>query len=250
MSLSELIAGVEAHERTITVVNPSPGTVESLRERFAARNVTVVPTTAAAGPTDYAVLGDGEQFLGAVAVESVVEPDDDDRPYGPILDRLDETMFTAYDRDRMLSASREIEDRAWRVGSGELHACFQRLGNVERQRETYERLAGAEGLSVHAYAVPPADRDPRAVAASFDGVRLHLEDCAELRRSWVVAFDGGGVPENECALVAEERDGGFYGFWTYDPTTVDYAIEHLRRTYLANGDGDGDGDRSARSAGP
>lgn len=248
MSLSELIAGVEAYERTITVVNPSPGTVESLRERFAARNVTVVSTTAAAGPTDYAVLGDGERFLGAVAVESVVESGDDGRPYGPILDRLDETMFTAYDRDRILSASREIEDRAWRVGSGELHACFQRVENVESQREPYERLAGADGLSVHAYAVPPDDRDPHAVAASFDGVRLHLEDCTELRRSWVVAFDGGGVHESECALVAEERDGEFYGFWTYDPTTVDYAIDHLRRTYLA--DGDGDGDRSARSAGP
>jgi hypothetical protein len=145
MSLTELIAGVEAHEKTLTVVNPGEGVTDSLREHFGDRNLVVEEASVASGPDEYMVLGDGEEFVSAAAVDELLDPDSTEpgfsnRGYRSILDALDETMFTSYDRGRMLAASREIEDRAWRVGEGELHAGFQVGANLASQREVYERL--------------------------------------------------------------------------------------------------------------
>jgi DICT domain-containing protein len=239
MSLRELIAGVEAHEKTLTVFNADDGVVEALRERFADRNLSVEGATAADGPRSYAVLSDDDEFVTAVSVADVLadEPARSvgfaDATYRPVLDHLDETMFTSYDVDQMVSASREIEDRAWRAGRGSLHAGFQTLSTLASQRDTYDRLGAHDGLEVHAYAYP--DR-------TYDGefpFAVHLDRSEELERTWFVAYDGGGVAENKCALVAEERDPRrFYGFWTYDEDTVDYVVDHLERTYaLAETDG-------------
>ena len=41
MSLTELIAGVEDHEKTLTVFNAGEETIETLREQFHDRNVSV-----------------------------------------------------------------------------------------------------------------------------------------------------------------------------------------------------------------
>ncbi|MFB6167762.1 MAG: DICT sensory domain-containing protein [Haloferacaceae archaeon] len=233
MTLRELIEGVEAHEKTLTVFDPDPGVVEALEAHFGDRNLVVECASAERGPRNYAVLGQDGEFMTAVGVDDLLDPGAQtesgmiDAPYRPILDHLDETMFTSYDRERMLAASREIEDRAWRSESGALHAGFQYPSNVEPQREAYERLGNRGDLSVHVYAAPGDPLDP------LDGVTLHIEDCAEIRRSWFVVFDGGGLRENMCALVAEKRGGkeGFYGFWTYDPSTVDYVLNHLEATY-------------------
>ena len=229
MSLRELIEGVEAHEKTLTVFDPASGAVEALRAHFEDRNLAVEVATSDAGPDGYAVLGAGDEFVSAVAVADLLDPTGTGDPYRPILDHLDETMFTSYDRDRMLGASREIEDRAWRVGDGTLHAGFQSPSNVEPQRDAYERMGTEEGLDVHVYVAPGEPIDP------LSEVTLHVEDCAEIRRSWFVVYDGGGLDEYACALVAEEREGreGFYGFWTYDPVTVEYALGHLEATYAA-----------------
>lgn len=61
---------------------------------------------------------------------------------------------------------------------------------------------------------------------------IPVERSEEIERSWFVAYDGGGIGVNKCALLAEERDSGsFYGFWTYDPSTVDWIIEYLDSAY-------------------
>ena len=225
MSLSALIDGVEAHEKTLTVVNPSTGTVEAVCEHFSDRNIVVEADEMASGPDDYMVLSGDDGFLAAARVDTLIER--------RVLDPLDETMFTTYDNRRMLAASREIEDRAWRVGGGTLHAGFQVADNLDAQRETYERLGGLDDLSVHTYVHesggPP---DP------FENVRVHVESADEIQRSWFVVFDGAGVDENRCALVAESRENGFYGFWTYDPDTVTYALNHLESTYRRPEDDD------------
>jgi len=239
MSLMELIAGVEAHEKTLTVFNADDAVVEALRERFADRNLSVVGATAGDGPRAYAVLSHDDEFVTAVSVADVLVEGAprsvgfDDATYRPILDSLDETMFTSYDVRQMVSASREIEDRAWRAGRGSLHAGFQTVTTLASQHDAYERLGGRDDLDVHAYAYP--DRTP-AEGLPFT---LHLERTEELERTWFVAYDGGGVDESKCALVAEERDPRrFYGFWTYDADTVDYVVDHLTRTYaLAETDG-------------
>ncbi|WP_254543618.1 DICT sensory domain-containing protein [Halomarina pelagica] len=232
MSLTELIAGVEAHEKTLTVFNADAGVTEALREHFADRNVVVERGEAAGGPREYVVLSKDEQFLTAASVEDVVnprratDPHFDRKARKPILDHLDETMFTSYDTGQMIAASREIEDRAWRVGSGELHAGFQRLSVLETQLDVYEQLGGRANLDVHTYAVPDAP------VPSHESFTVHVERSREVADSWFVVYDGAGVEANKCALLAEEREPRrFYGFWTYDPDTVDWIVDHLRTAY-------------------
>lgn len=245
MSLSELITGVEAHETTMTVYNAREA-VGDLRERFADRNVAVEAGDAEPGPDRFVALSVDGEFVAAAGLDTLLaepeprRPGFGDDPYRPILDHLDETMFTSYDRSKMLAASREIEDRAWRVGKGQLHAGFQRLSTLRTQQEVYDTLATRDALTVHTYAVPDVDApaDPEFL--------VHAEDAAEIERSWFVAFDGAGFDDNKCALVAEERSPGeFYGFWTYDPDTVDYVITHLSSTYVGL---DADGGTTERSS--
>ncbi|ADJ15006.1 DICT sensory domain-containing protein [Halalkalicoccus jeotgali] len=237
MSLTELISGVESHERTLTVYNAADA-VEDLRDRFADRNLVVEAVETETGPERFLVLSHDGEFLTAVGVDELLsDPEPTSAgfggdPYQPILDHIDETLFTSYDRGEMLAASREIEDRAWRVGAGELHAGFQRISTLESQLDTYSALGSLEALSVHTYA--SADTE---VPAQTDFL-IHADDAEEITASWFVAFDGAGLDHAKCALLAEERSPGeFYGFWSYDPDTVEYVIEHLRSTYVHADDG-------------
>jgi len=127
----------------------------------------------------------------------------------------------------MVAASREIEDLAWRLGQGTLHAGFQHLSILADQMDVYERLASQDDLDVHAYAYPDAE-----VPQHDTDLTIHVERTEEIADSWFVVYDGGGVGVNKCALLAEEREPReFYGFWTYDPDTVDWIIEYLEEAY-------------------
>ncbi|MES3161181.1 MAG: DICT sensory domain-containing protein [Halorubrum sp.] len=260
MSLIELIAGVEAREATLTVFDRDPEAASTLAEHFADRNVHVVAGSANEGPDGYAVLSRDGEFVTAVAVAELLpgygdedaEADDADRNDTaasghaadptprrvgkPVLDHLDETMFTSYSRRDMVAASREIEDRAWRVGRGELHAGFQTLDVLTGETTTYDRLGEKTALDVHAYAT--AEGEPPDAGR----YTVHVARSAEIRETWFVAYDGGGVDEAKCALLAEERaPGEFYGFWSYDPETVDTIVDYLTDRYWsseATDDGD------------
>jgi len=246
MSLIELIAGVEAHEATLTVFNTDPAVAEELREYFADRNVRIVDEQTASGPEEFAVLardgefvtgvtvgellpgadGDGETASPEASDGSEAERRDGRRVGSPVLDHLDETMFTSYSREDMVAASREIEDRAWRVGDGELHAGFQTLDVLTGEADTYDLLGEKDRLEVHAYAAAEGD------APEVEHYTVHVGETAEIRETWFVAYDGGGYDEAKCALLAEERaPGEFYGFWSYDPETVDYIIDYLTERY-------------------
>ncbi|ELZ59792.1 MULTISPECIES: DICT sensory domain-containing protein [Halorubrum] len=244
MSLIELIAGVEAHEATLTVFNADPAVTDELREYFADRNVRIVDDQTASGPEEFAVLARDGEFVTAVTVDDLLPRPDGDGKSGddavgqeadtgttgrvgkPVLDHLDETMFTSYTREDMVAASREIEDRAWRVGDGELHAGFQTLDVLTGEADTYALLGEKERLDVHAYAADEGD------APDVDHYTVHVGETAEIRETWFVAYDGGGYDEAKCALLAEERaPGEFYGFWSYDPETVDYIIDYLTERY-------------------
>jgi len=235
MSLTELIAGVEEHEKTLTVFNADEADVDALRDQFHDRNLTVFDERTPSGkPEAFVVLGEDGEFVTAVALEELLRQDPDakspefeDEDYRPILDNLDETMFTSYDIGQMVAASREIEDRAWRIGEGTLHSGFQYLSIFDEQMDVYGRLADREQLNVQAYAYPDAE-----VPDHDTELTIHVERSDEIERSWFVAYDGAGVDVNKCALLAEERDPrSFYGFWTYDPETVDWIIDHLESTY-------------------
>ncbi|SMO44552.1 DICT sensory domain-containing protein [Halorubrum cibi] len=241
MSLIEIISGVEAREATLTVFDRDPSVAETLAEHFADRNLRVVAERPAEGPTGYAVLSRGGEFVTAVSVDEVLPGSaggDADGPPGeadrapsrrvgePVLDHLDETLFTSYSRSDMVAASREIEDRAWRVGDGELHAGFQTLDVLTGESNTYDRLGGKERLEVHAYAAAEGE------APNTDRYEVHIGRTAEIRETWFVAYDGGGFDGAKCVLLAEEREPDrFYGFWSYDPDTVDRVIDYLTERY-------------------
>ena len=237
MSLTELIAGVEDHEKTLTVFNAEASVVTELRERFADRNVTVRPETTGSGrPGEFLTLSDGDTVYTATDLDSLLETlEHRERHLGSegrrsVLDHLDETMFTSWSIDRMVAASREIEDRAWRVGSGALHAGFQTLSTLRGELDLYERL-GDSDVDVHAYAVPDTEPPERTA------FRLHLDRSEEIARSWFVVFDdergdAAASTSQKCALLAEEREPRrFYGFWTYDDATVDWIVAHLESRY-------------------
>ena len=232
MTLTELIGGVEAHEMTLTVYNADGDVVSELREHFADRNLVVTAGEATNGPEEYVALSKDGEFLTAAGLDEVFEPRHDPETHfdgeqrTAILDHLDETMFTSYDIGQMVAASREIEDRAWRIGAGQVHSGFQNVSIIGTQLDVYERLGSKENLDVHAYGYPDAD------LPDHEEFIIHAERAEEIARSWFVVYDGAGVDSNKCALLAEERgDREFYGFWTYDPSTVDWIIDHLVSTY-------------------
>jgi hypothetical protein len=244
MSLHALIADIEARRMTLTVVNAEESTVEEVRQQYADRNLEITHKRLDGDPRRFAVLSRDGEFVTALSLEEVRAP-----PGGPttVLDHLDETLFTSYSIRQMFLASREIEDRAWRVEAGELHAGFQTLDVLEGQTEAYNQLGEHTDLSVHAYAVPG---DGPAVP-NHDHYTLHVEGAAEISETWFVVYDGGGIAEKKCALLAEERDSrSFYGFWSYDPDTVDYLLEYLRGTYgRLETDGDSENDSAAATGG-
>jgi hypothetical protein len=235
MTLTELISGVKDHEKALTAFNADEERVDALRERFRDRNVSVFAERTPSGkPESFVVLAENGEFVTAAPLDDVLasptteaSPGFDGEAYRPVLDRLDETTFTAYDVDRMVAASREIEDRAWRIGEGSLHSGFQRLSILEGQLDAYGQLANREGLSVYAYAAPDTEMPDHGT-----DLTIRVERSEEIERSWFVVYDGGGNDLDKCALVAEERDPrAFYGFWTYDPDTVDWIVDHLESTY-------------------
>lgn len=232
MSLIELIAGVEAHEKTLTAVNAAPEAVSDLRDHFADRNLSVVERSLDLDAKSFVVLSQDGEFLTAVAIDDLLEGNEETDPefinetYRPILDHLDETVFTSYSIDDMVAASREIEDRAFRIGAGEIHSGFQTLDTLGGEMELYNRIAETSDLAVHAYAAP------EGAIPEETNFTVHVERAPEIRNTWFVVYDGGGVDDNKCALLAEERgERSFYGFWSYDHETVDYMLSHLKSTY-------------------
>lgn len=237
MTLRRLIGSVKDHEKELAVFN----TIEPdrLREELAAyfetRNVRVrTERTASGRPVEVAVLSTDEgllEVLDADLLRGLLDHSPGtlgvaDTAYEPLLRHLKGPTFTARDTDRLRYTAREIEDRARRMGRGQLHAGVQRCSVIGDQRAVYTDLAD-RGLDVHVYAV--ADVPP----PELEGVQVHTAETDEIAATWFVAYDGGGDDTQKTALLAEERGAGrFYGLWTYDPGIVDAAVTHLERTYV------------------
>ena len=235
MSLRGLIADIEARTMTLTAVNTPESIVDDLRDQYEDRHLTVETRSLPEEPEQFAILSREDAFVTAVSLNDIYQPPDAEPTTetgverSPVLDHLDETLFTSYSIEEMFMASREIEDRAWRFGSGELHAGFQTLSVLEGQTDAYNQLGEHTSLSVHTYAAPVSETP---VVPDHDHFTLHIEHDEEIQKTWFVAYDGDGVEENMCALLAEERgDREFYGFWTYDAKTVEYLIGYLKSNY-------------------
>lgn len=232
MTLSSIIDRVTGGGRTLTVYDATdPEAVAAVENHFEVENVTVVEATAPEGPTNFVVLRDGDEFLAAADLDDlrravtfeaglVDASDFEDTTVPDVLKHVDDTTFTAVGKRRMVLASREIEERAWRCSGGELHAGFQQLSLLRDQWNLYERIGG-RGVTVHAYGAD--DWRPPAT----DWLTVHAADDDWIRESWFVAYDA--PDEGDCALVAEELEPDeFEGFWTYDSALVSDVLERLR----------------------
>lgn len=238
MTLRDFVDEVASYSRTLTVYAPEPDA--ALERYFETRNVTVehepIPDDGSGG---FVVVTAGGEFVGSLGLPAVRElllPSAGGWELGPNesirmpMNLLADTTFVSFDARRLLVATREIEDRAYRRGRGTLRAGFQSLARLSTQRGKYETLSAGTSLDVHVYGRPDADPDlPRAT--------IHGDDAEEIASHWFVVFDGGGDDRQACALLAEEvadDPRSFRGFWTYDPETVADLAGYLRETY---GDG-------------
>jgi DICT domain-containing protein len=230
-TLHDLVAAVEGRSKQLTVYAPESKAplANELEEYFASQNVDITfrsdngtePRAELADETGEALVAVEIESLEALVSGSPGPLGVEQRPYAPLLAHLDETTFTSYDRRQMVHASREIEDRAWRERGGHLLAGFQHLSNFAAQAEVYRTLADA-GIDIDVYGVADTEvpEGPFTVHAAGD-------TDLDIAGTWFVVFDGDGNDDQKSALLAEERDDGFYGFWTYDPTLVDAVIATL-----------------------
>lgn len=233
MALGDFIDEVESRRKSITVYSASEP--EWIADQFVTRNVVVdyrpLPPDASVG---FAIVRDDDGFVASVGLpvlETLLEPPfrrpwEERTSYDELFEVLADTLFTAYDRRQLLATAREIEDRAFRVGSGTLRVGFQRPDALSAQERVYELLAAETALDVHVYV--RADWE----VSDVPGVTVHVESAGEIGEFWFLAFDGGDDETNACALLAEERrPGQYYGFWTYDPALVVRLLSYLRAGY-------------------
>lgn len=229
-----LLADAQRGERQFTVYRAGEET--DIEVQFEAYDIDVVHgELPPGGPDPFLVIEEHGEFAGAIALEElevlleppIVRPGDreDVSPgYSVLFDVLDETVFTAMERRQLLAVSREIEDRAYRVGTGTLRVSFQTLSTFESQAPVYRRLAAETDLDIHIYGVD--DWTPPEIA----GITYHEVAADTLGRYWVLAFDGGSDEMQACGLVAQERTEGYDGVWTDDPEMVGEILRELEAT--------------------
>lgn len=161
--------------------------------------------------------------IGIEAVEGLLEPpirppgdrDEISEGYRVLFDVLDKTVISGMSRRELLAVSREIEDRAFRVGEGTMWVSFQTLSTFQSQAEVYRTLAAETALDIHIHGrddwIPPA----------ITGITYHTERGEQFERYWTLAYDGGPDSTQACGLVAKEHSDNYIGFWTDDPALVE-----------------------------
>ena len=224
--LDSLLADARSSDHQFVIHSADPEMAAA--DWFRNHNVDVIHRPLPSGiPRPFLVVERDGEFVGVLDLEEVerlleppIEPPSPrealSEGHQGFFDALSDTVFTSISRRELLAVSREIEDRAHRVGEGTLHVSFQRLSAFQSQRRVYERIAAETSLDIHVHGVddwtPPRSQ----------GITYHAHQDGRLEPYWVLAFDGGPEAMQASGLVAEERrDEGFTGFWTHDEETVD-----------------------------
>lgn len=160
--------------------------------------------------------------IGIDAVEGLFEPpirrpgdrDEISEGYRVLFDVLEKTVFSGMNRRELLTVSREIEDRAYRVGEGTLQVSFQTLSAFRSQTDVYRTLASETDLDIHIHGIDDWTPPP------ITGITYHTDRSEEFEPYWALAYDGGPSVEQACGLVAQEHVNEYTGFWTNDPVLV------------------------------
>lgn len=231
--LDSLFTRIRDRERRLTVYRS--GDEADLEERFAVHNVRLdsrkLPP---GGPDPFLVIEKDGEFAGALGLrelEWLLEPpiarpgerDGVSEGYRLLFEMLDDTVFIAMERRQLLAVSREIEDRAYRVGTGALRVSFQTLSTFRSQADVYRYLAADTGLDIHVHGL--ADWTPPEIA----GISYHGHANGSIGQYWALAFDGGDDETQTCGLVAREQTDEYSGFWTDDAGIVTEIASELAR---------------------
>ncbi len=186
------------------------------------------------GPEPFIEIKTDGEVVGIIsvnAVEGLFEPpirrpghrDETSDGYRVLFDVLERMVFSGMNRRELLAVSREIEDRAYRVGEGTLRVSFQTLSTFESQTAVYRTLATETDLDIHIYGLD--DWSPPAIP----GITYHTDGAERIEPYWALSYDGGPTASQACGLVAQEHANEYTGFWTNDPALVGEI-----RTTLAN----------------
>ena len=235
MTLSTCFRRFEPPTRTVTIYapQPQPDVVDWFQTGVDAVDYRSLPDETAASQSFFSIHED-ETFVAAVSLESArefLEPPIyepwmdafDDATYRRLIDVFESTVWRSLERRQLLAVSREIETRAWNVGSGTLRVGFQHSSAFEAMAPVYARLAAETALDIHVSIVDDWD------GASIPGVTIHTNGGDEIGSFWVLAFDGDGDPLRTSGLIARERSSGeFDGLWT-DETQFVARLERALR---------------------
>lgn len=169
--------------------------------------------------TDGEVVG----IIGVEAVEALLEPPirppgdrtDISQGYRSLFEVLEKTVLSGMNRRELLAVSREIEERAFRVGEGTLWVNFQTLSAFRSQTPVYRTLGAETSLDIHIHGVE--DWTPPAIT----GVTYHAVAAERFEPYWALAYDGVSEETQACGLVAEEHAEGYTGFWTNESAVVE-----------------------------
>lgn len=175
--------------------------------------------------TDDEVVG----IIGTDVIEGLIEPpivrpgnrDEISEGYRVLFEILEKTVYSGMSRRDLLAVSREIEDRAFRVGEGILRVSFQTLSTFRSQTEVYRTLATERSLDIHIYGAE--DWAPPAIP----GITYHVEAAERFEPYWAMAYDGGPDETQASGLVAKEQADAYIGFWTNDVAIVEEIASEL-----------------------
>ena len=193
---------------------------------LANHGITVTATSLPpGGPDPFIEITTDDEVVGGIGVESLEAlleppirwPGNDDgvsRNYRVLFDALERAVFSGMTRRELLAVSREIEDRAYRVGTGTLRVGFQTLSTFKSQADLYRTLAAETQLEIHIHGL--GDWEPPHIS----GITYHTDQANHSERYWVLAFDGGHTDNQASGLVAKEEPNAYTGFWTNDSALV------------------------------
>ena len=225
-TLESLLA--DAQTRNVRITLYQRGETGSIGGWFESRGIDMerrsLPDN---GPESFVVIERDGGFAGALGTAElswlleppIVRPGDRNgisAGYSALFDALDDTVFTAMTRRELLAVSREIEDRAYRTGTGVLRVGFQTAAAFDAQLDAYRALATDTTLEIYVHSVDPDD----GALLDIEGITYH-EGGDAIDQYWALAFDGDGDDGRACGLLAQECTAGYDGFWTDDAATVE-----------------------------
>ncbi len=236
MPLSDFLERVEGASRSIEIYAPQPEM--ELVDQFEHRNITTEYRSLPDASDDgFLIVHESGTFQASIELSAarefldpaISEPWDEHfvgTEYSRLLEILENTLTHPLSRRQLLATARDIEHRAWHIGTGILRAGFQQLSAFDHQLSVYDRLARETKLEIHVYGQSDWTA-PIALAPT-----IHTETADEIGEFWFLVYDGGDDPLGSYALLAKEGPHGeFTGFWSSDSQLIADLNAYLLETY-------------------